>query len=553
MPLWCDVSLYDVAARNVMNGGVHYRDVFDTNMPGVVWAHILVRSLAGWSTEAMRLFDAGVLTAITWILAGVLRKAEVPRAGQIWFAVAVVLYYLFQAEICHCQRDLWMLLPVLLAIRQRLQRLSSATTAPPLSLRGRLCHTALEGCLWGLAIWIKPHVLIPTFAVWLASAAWIAGSQSGSWARLIVDTLGLILGGALVGALGIGWMLASGTWGPFWDVFVNWNPHYWAGVCAERPYRYALTFFYFPAWSLLHLFALQLAVWNLIQTRFWLPRPIAASNRTRAMLAALYLGWMAQALYMQQAYDYVHVPEMILALALVSAQECSIGFFYLAWFAGSAVCLFLISLSAPAGKALTRLQEQYPYVAANLLPLHPLARAERTELWPRCWHEGSTPDLRDRLAFLPGKHPSTTWTELEEVADYLRRQGVTDGEVVCWHDATHPLYLMLGIKPAIRFMHVGTSLSMKERQADVLQNLHNARNKKFVVSDLLRVIQSPEAAAQPGPTGFLDLPPILNDSQRQQFPFDQPIVFRSGGGRYLVHRIEKPIERIDIPAPADRD
>jgi hypothetical protein len=64
MPLWCDVALYDMAARNVLQGGVHYRDIFDTNMPGVVWIHCLVRSTLGWSSEVLRLFDAAVLTAI---------------------------------------------------------------------------------------------------------------------------------------------------------------------------------------------------------------------------------------------------------------------------------------------------------------------------------------------------------------------------------------------------------------------------------------------------------------------------------------------------------
>ncbi|HEY1190874.1 MAG TPA: hypothetical protein VGE74_24800, partial [Gemmata sp.] len=37
MPPWCDVTLYQMAARNVLQGGVHYRDIFDTNLPGFVW------------------------------------------------------------------------------------------------------------------------------------------------------------------------------------------------------------------------------------------------------------------------------------------------------------------------------------------------------------------------------------------------------------------------------------------------------------------------------------------------------------------------------------
>jgi hypothetical protein len=549
MPLWCDVTLYDVAARNVLNGGVHYRDVFDTNMPGVVWIHALVRSLAGWSTEAMRLFDAAVLTAITLLLAGLLRKMEVGRAGLVWFAVGVVLFYLFQPEICHCQRDLWMLLPVLLAVLLRLRRLQ----AEELSLRGRLVLAALEGCLWGLGIWIKPHVLVPALAVWLASAVWISGKEAGSLGRLSADTLGLVLGGTLVGTAGIGWMLLSGTWAPFWDVFLHWNPHYWALLKAELPSRYLVTFFYFPPWSLLHLLALPLALVNLFEAHFWSFRTTPAICRTKTILAALYLGWMAQALYLQQPYEYIHVPEIILALALLTAQRWPVGFAYLAWFAGAAVVGLLVSFWPSVSAGLTSLREMHPLLMDNLLPIHPLTNAGRLRLWPRCWREGSSAALRDRLAFKGGTHPSTSWTELAEVAEYLRKEGVTDGEVVCWHDTTHPLYLILGVKPAIRFMHVGTVLMMKEHYEDVRQDLLAAGHKKFVVSDLVRVMRSATEAGKAGPGGFLDLPPGLGETQRHVFPFDQPIVFRSSGGRYLVHRIEKPIGRIDIPLPSERE
>ena len=35
---------------------------------------------------------------------------------------------------------------------------------------GRRWYRSLaEGLLWGLAVWIKPHVLVPALAVWLVS------------------------------------------------------------------------------------------------------------------------------------------------------------------------------------------------------------------------------------------------------------------------------------------------------------------------------------------------------------------------------------------------
>ncbi|HJZ60105.1 MAG TPA: hypothetical protein VKE74_34505 [Gemmataceae bacterium] len=51
MPPWADITLYDNAARCVLHGGAHYRDVFDTNPPGFVWALTAVRAVLGPATR----------------------------------------------------------------------------------------------------------------------------------------------------------------------------------------------------------------------------------------------------------------------------------------------------------------------------------------------------------------------------------------------------------------------------------------------------------------------------------------------------------------------
>ena len=372
MPLWCDVTLYDVAARNVLEGGVHYRDVFDTNLPGMVWIQAGVRGLFGWSFEALRITEAVVLTGIILLLTDWLREMGVSRAGRIWFAVGVVLFYFSLNESCQCQRDTWMLLPALLAIRLRLNRLArtNAVDVPPLSLRVRFVQAAFEGSLWGVGIWIKPHLLIPIITIWIVSALWMSGPRIDASRRLILDTLGLIVGGVAVGGLGVAWLLVSGTWSSFSDVFLQWNTHYWAGTKAQLPYRYILTFFYFQSWSLIHLVALPLALCNLGRARFWsaayepapqnpevLPPTGSTGNRrsnatdcARAVLSALYLGWMAQALYFQRAYAYVHVAELILAMALVTAHFWYLGAVYFAWFTSAAVVWQAIFFLAGRGK-----------------------------------------------------------------------------------------------------------------------------------------------------------------------------------------------------------
>ncbi len=49
-----DAVLYDLQAGCLLEGGVLYRDVLEPNLPGVVWIHAVVRSVAGWSPEALQ-------------------------------------------------------------------------------------------------------------------------------------------------------------------------------------------------------------------------------------------------------------------------------------------------------------------------------------------------------------------------------------------------------------------------------------------------------------------------------------------------------------------
>src|SRR5688572_26428508 len=85
MPPWTDTTLYDVAARTVLRGGVHYRDVFDTNTPGFVWATAAVRACCGWSSEAIRAWDLAVVGAAAVVLAGFVRRAGGAGYPVAWF------------------------------------------------------------------------------------------------------------------------------------------------------------------------------------------------------------------------------------------------------------------------------------------------------------------------------------------------------------------------------------------------------------------------------------------------------------------------------------
>ena len=63
--------------------------------------------------------------------------------------------------------------------------------------------------------------------------------------------------------------------------------------------------------------------------------------------------------------------------------------------------------------------------------------------------------------------------ELTEVADFLRHvePPLGPGELNCWDDTTHPLYLMLNLDPATRYMHYGTAFGIKSKREVIAEEV----------------------------------------------------------------------------------
>jgi hypothetical protein len=511
MPPWGDVTLYDVAARNVLRGGVHYRDVFDTNLPGMVWAMAAIRATCGWSSEALRVWDLAVVGWAVVLLAGWVRKGGPPAAAGAWFVAAAALFYLFTSEFSHCQRDPWMLLPAALAARLRLRQVHRG----PNGNRRLLGPAVLEGFVWGLAVWMKPHVLIPAAGVWLVSAVVLA--RIHDLGSIAIDFLGLLIGGILAGLPGVLWLVGTGAWPEFVDVFTRWNPEYTARTWGELPERVGSAFAYFFPWGNVHFAAIPVALWYL-----WRVRSSEPGAAARGLLGAFYMAWLGQAVVLQRGLDYARVPDTFLALAVLSTGR---------WAGGYVLLVVVLTIGGLRG-----------------------ANPDVLQLWPRCWREGSTPELRDRLGYYTDIHCGTTWTDLDGVTRFLRTVDppLRDRELNCWHDSTHPLYLMLDLKPATRYMHYGTVFPIRS-QADRIRREVAGCPQRYVVSDLRRMTYVKVEAYAPGAGGPNSLPAWFPRSQRDLFPWNQPIVFRSG--RYLVHRVSRPPrpEEIDIPEWNDLD
>ena len=551
MPPWCDVTLYDVAARNVLSGGVLYRDVFDTNLPGFVWGLAAVRAALGWGYEVLWAVDLLVVAGAVALIDRLAKRAGASPAAWAWAVAGAAAFYPFTCEVNHGQRDVWMMLPALAAVALRARRLC-ADDAP----RPTFFPALLEGARWGLAVWIKPHVAVPAAAVWVLTAA--------RSSRLLTDLAGNLAGAILVGAAGVAYLVGSGAWPHFEEVFTFWNPGYAALMAAELPIRFRTQLHYFPPWSYLQVIAVPVAVMCVLDARPWARAPAGVGpvgrvlplwlwdrgtddrvRFARLVLAAVYLGWTAQGLFLQRGFFYVHVPEVLLLLGVLATQRWAAGCLVIAWLTLSSLAVSLGGAEA-AGTPLVLPSDGPPAVMFR----HPVADPGRFDLWLDCWRTGLDDRAYHRRMNAAGQvhdfHGANDWEQLGEVADELRRLGATDGDVIAWHDGPHAVYLLLGVRPGFRFQHVNqmTRIGPAQQWRVGVELAAAAARAKWVVSDLKRIsTEWPELLPDPAGCGPDLLPPTLHPRTRDLFPYDQPAVFRSGGGhgRYVIHELRNPV------------
>ncbi len=476
LALDADASEWDLCARTVRDGGVFYRDALENNLPGMLWLHLLLRPLVGWGSVAFRAVDLGIMTAVVvllvrWLPAG---ASGVSRLGT---AFVLASFYLTTSEWCHCQRDPWMLLPALLAVELRRRQVSALGRGGRPS-PGFVFRPFAEGLLWAAAFWIKPYVAVPALVCWLTSARPVGRSR---W--LVLDGLLVIAGGLAAGAAGCAWLWATGAWKDFWEVMWVWNREYVVHDSTEgEPWLMLAGFLIrLSPWLLVHLAAVPLACRDL-----WRAGRGGGDSAGGLLLSALYLGWFFQAVVLQHLFDYVHVPAVLLGLAVVCRRAATPG---------------------PAPAALVSLLALC--VALRL----PGPTLQRLALWDRCMREGSSVELRDRLSLLP----RTSWADLDRVQAFLAGRGLSDGELTCWNMRTLPLYLDLGLKPSTRHFLPANEWAIFRRQRGTIgADLAASRQCYFVCDQSATRWKPGRGPEDPG----------------------LPILFRSG--RYLVLALDGP-------------
>jgi hypothetical protein len=485
MPLTVDAAFYDTCARHVLRGGALERDLLYLPPPGMPWALALVRVTLGTSSVAARAADLAVVAGIIALLAAWLRAMGVPRAARVWFAAALAAVYLTTTEWVQVQVDTWMLLPALAALHLRRHRFEGLATP----------GAVVEGVCWGMACLFKPFVLVPAGACWLASAV-LLRQQTRRWAPLVLDAACLLAGGLLAAATWQSWLLSSGSWSAYWHNFFDIRSDYYV-ISLPWQQRVAIVFTGLWPWTLLHLPGLVVA--GLVALALFRPSASAGARAGGALLAATYLGWLAQANFIQSQNAYHMLPTVFLALALLAGWVSGLPVRRAAW-AG----LFGVALAVAV--------------------CQPAARPQRLALWGRCWREGSSAEMRNRLALDREWFWTPDWVELGQVADFLREQGVKDGELICYSASTVHLYTALDVRPATPYLYPSVYLGLFPGHRASIVNSLRGGPARFLVTDAHEVVRHRGME--------VDVP--AGGTTAVYYPESEPVVFQAG--RYSVRR-----------------
>jgi hypothetical protein len=472
--------------------------------------------VVGWRSEALRGVDLLIVSAIVTMLVSFVgvRGERGSAAVKLWVAVLLFFFYFATSEWSHCQTDIWMLLPSLAALTLRCCQ--ATDLASPSFRPARLGARAFfEGVCWGSAFLIKPFVALPAAACWLVTAAalWQPGRRR-PW-RLAADATGVLAGGLLVGGLTVGWLWLSGNW-PFFreSVLGDWNREYYRHSAPWAERTTTMLVFMMP-WSLIHLAAIPVSLSTLIRG---LRQNRPHADAAQALLSAFYLAWLFQADYVQRQFDYQLVPPILLAITVLASAVARAS---------------VVPRSLDCGTvrpAHAHIRWAVLLAACLVWPLlqHPLFQPHRLALWPRCWREGSSAELRDLLT-LENQKVTPCWRELARVETFLRDQGVADRQLTCYSTSSLPLYTQLHIRPSTRYILLEADVIHFPSRRDEIRQALIASPERYVVSDR-REMETP-------PRGV------------RLFPYSEPVVFEFG--RYRVHRVELVGELpLSVPLPA---
>jgi len=219
-----DQGIYAVVGREILDGGMPYRDAWDFKPPGIYVVYAAAHALSGGAQWGVRLLEvAGVVTTI-WLLTRL--------SARWWRQWRIGLWAGCLAALIHTQLDFWhSAQPETFGGMLSVAGLWAGTH--PRATRDRWPYV-VAGVLFGCAGLLKPPLagggaVLALWAAWQGRRAPTpVGFRRRPWRQAWRPIGWVLVGGILPFALTLLWLWARGAWPALLAIFVDFVPHYTA-------------------------------------------------------------------------------------------------------------------------------------------------------------------------------------------------------------------------------------------------------------------------------------------------------------------------------------
>lgn len=233
------------------------------------------------------------------------------------------------------------------------------------------------------------------------------------------------------------------------------------------------------------------------------------------LLRSLYLGWIIQAFALQQLFDYMHVPCVMLALAV--CVQAGAGALKNSWQAATTATGSTVSMRS--------MIVPVTVAFAALCLLHsPVSCWDRQRHWlasvKACAGSPPSSQIKDDIAI----GPLPRWAELRPMLETLQGMTIPDGSVMAYSVHTIHLYPGLQVHPPTRFVFLDAlARCFPRRRPEMVAALENS-GIRYVISDRM------EDGWERDLSGNFILPDAIREhSDTMFFPYNQTPVYRSDG------------------------
>jgi hypothetical protein len=589
LPQCLDSSFFDLIARDVLRGQMVYRDYFLHGPPGMLLIQSGVRTLFGWRSETVYCLDFIIIGVSACLLFRFIQQPRIGPARALWALLLVYLFDFSTTAFCHCQPDIWMMVPTFVALylRQRRTPGDVITLIPPSPpWRGERGTGSIPEGRAGSAIERETGSIGDPESASMPLSREERGNSASAHVLSEANPGGLIeanpikpKGARFISTMSCYAILEGMCWGvaftvkPFVVVTVlacwlmaavrlrAW--HSQAQPQGERPSGLLPHLLKDTGWVVLGGIIVGVLcvgwLWKTGNWPYFVEEGLGKWNSDYWRTTAPWQERILPAFTMLWPWGLLHVLAIPLAIASIvraaapqlraavrfPPSDSLLGAFYLSWlfqanFLQRQLEYHLVPPVIMAIAIIAAIPVLFELAAIGCLwwatNSHPLLNRQALSLWKPCVTQGSSSEIRTLLTH---SYPDyADWPALDRIAAYLRTQRIADRELTCYSFTSFPLYLKLDVKPSTRFVMFYSHLKyFPSHKSEIIGDIMKSP-QRFMVSDIRMIpnsslVKELRAKARTRLLTAADFPA----SFRATWPFCMPVVYQAGD--YLVHAVQR--------------